>query len=66
MKCPLLMMVNPYLNRQVGNSGSNCLQVECAWWDPDVEGCIIQSIDNRLGDIAHWLQGGKTDDNRKI
>jgi len=55
MKCPLYFIGRTAVIPREGADIGDCLKEKCAWWSKDDGECIVQSIDYRLGDIAHWL-----------
>lgn len=55
MKCPLILTKESPEGELLFPTQGDCLKEECAWWSKDEPECVLQTMDYRLGDIAHWL-----------
>ena len=55
MKCPLLLIDDPFNGRRADFTRTNCLQEECAWWEDTIGKCSIRRIWIALQDIHEVL-----------
>lgn len=54
MKCPLLS-AGSIMNQNIDNiEGIDCLETDCAWWDPKENECIVHSLSKIDGELRYW------------
>lgn len=44
MKCPILSITDEREGRDGYPQGADCIQEECAWWDPSYKVCAIRTV----------------------
>jgi len=54
MKCPL-RIANPAEWVRESPTEADCLEDECAWWEPDNGECIMQALNRNLLDVRASL-----------
>ncbi len=52
MKCPLSMVMLGSYSTNVMVEPRDCLKEECAWWQKEMENCIIYQIGMFMGVLA--------------
>ena len=45
MKCPLMPDKDYSIQLEKHLNGGDCLKEECAWWNSELEACVLVSLD---------------------
>lgn len=56
MICPLLAIATPGDLKQAYRSLIGCFKEECAWWQSDLQNCIIYQAGMELGTLCLILE----------
>ena len=51
MKCPLFHRPKLDWHGRTSYQTGDCLEEECAWWDPSLNLCCVRTIAGKLDDI---------------
>ncbi|MBA7588195.1 hypothetical protein ES708_30246 [subsurface metagenome] len=57
MKCPLLSIAYPKVQGTSPGDLPLCLGSECAWWDDEIECCVMMSLASELMTALEYLGG---------
>ena len=55
MKCPILRIGELIGGAPYSTTLSDCLEKECAWWQPFLRQCSIPLIERQIGQTAYLL-----------